>query len=102
LGAPAWDPVAVALSPTRPQAQALTASALACHPCPALAWPGAQECGEVRNCRLDQLDKEMAGGLAATKAQQAAAAAAKACEVVPVQLAVFKSVLGGDTIGLKP
>lgn len=63
-----------------------------------------QECGVVTSCRLDQLDKEMAGGLVtgSSPTSNNNMSGHKDSEVVPVQLAVFQSTVGGDTIGLKP
>lgn len=49
----------------------------------------------MRSVRLDQLDPEMSGGMGgSTKGGSTG-------EVVPVQLMVFRSTLGGDTVGLK-
>ncbi len=41
----------------------------------------------VQQCGADQLDPEMAGGVA--------------CDSVPVQLLVLRSVVGNDTVGVK-
>ncbi len=49
-----------------------------------------EECRVVDSCRTLHLDPEMRGGMGQGKE-----------EVVPVQLAVFRSVLGTDTVGMK-
>ena len=48
-----------------------------------------EECS-LHECEAEQLDVEMAGGMAASAAQS-----------IPIQLMLLRRVLGGDTVGVK-
>ena len=48
-----------------------------------------EECS-LHECEAEQLDVEMAGGMAASASQS-----------IPIQLMLLRRVLGGDTVGVK-
>jgi hypothetical protein len=61
-----------------------------------------EECCLLDSCRTQLLDPEMVGGKSCTKLPSPApSSGSNHADTVPVQLMVFRSSLGTDTVGVK-